>query len=144
MNISYQIRSDSIYLKMDNETYFEEEYALAHLLINNVVIINNYWWKKEWSEEAQKATALAVVCNDLFGWGGADAEEIFVDEIQQLYDLWIDDPIYGSDIWCILKRKQEPQEPVFEKIQKNTKYDLTKLSLDEDLSFEERLKRITK
>lgn len=52
--------------------------------------------------------------------------------------------MYGSDIWCILKRKNLPQKPVFDKIQKTEKYDLTKLNFEEDLTFEERLKRITK
>ena len=139
-NISYKINPKYIYCCGD----FEPEHALAHLLINDVIIINEYWWKKEWIEEARKATALGVICNDLFGWGGADAEQICVGELRQLYDLWIDDPVYGSSIWCILKRKRLPQKPVFDSIQEKTKYDLTKLNFEEDLSFEERLKRITK
>jgi hypothetical protein len=130
--------------KPEKELNFEEEFGLAHLLINGVIFVTNHWWEDDWCEEAKKTTGLFVNCNDLFAWGCSDDEEIEVKELRQLYDLWIDDPIYGSDIWCILKRKQEPQEPIFDRIQENTKYDLTKLSLDEDLTFEERLKRITK
>lgn len=84
MKIIYTIKPEDIYWEMnwgeyknddgskrypdkpDIETEFEVEFALAHLLINGVVFINNYWWKKEWSEEARKATVLGVNANDVF------------------------------------------------------------------------------
>ena len=98
----------------DDELWQDEiDYKLAHLIINNVIFTNNGWFYAKqgipWKEDA---VSLHVNCNDIFAWGGADAEDITHDEIHELYAMWRKDPGYGPAAWCIKKRKMMPQPPV--------------------------------
>ncbi len=85
------------------------EYKLAHLLINDVIFCNNGWFFESWQVDH---VSLHVNCNDVFAWGCADSEDIKYSEIPELYDMWLKDPLWGSTVWCIKKRKIMPQKPV--------------------------------
>jgi len=103
--------------KPETEQVFENDKALAHLLINDVVMLNSYWWKRRgddtrWTEDESKAIAVAVVCNDVFAWACADAEPLPYDEIETLYKAWRFDPDYGVIKWCCAQRNQKPQKPL--------------------------------
>ena len=111
------------------ESVFEENMALALLLINSVIFLNDHWWKKDWPEDAKAKTSLNVNCNDIFAWGCADAEEMDYEDLESLYDHYIKDPMFGSAVWCIKKRKQMPQPPVYKDIQKAGIWNLDELEL---------------
>lgn len=96
----------------DKEMEFEEERALALLLVNDVIFLNDHWWEDDWPEGAKKVTSLNVSCNDVFAWGCSDAEEMPHDELKNLYRMWRKDPEWGAAVWCMLQRKQMPQKPV--------------------------------
>lgn len=113
----------------DVEMVFEEEAALAHLLMNEVVFLNSHWWKEEWPEEARKRTSLNVNCNDVFAWGCADAESMLHDDIENLYRMWLKDPAWGSAVWCMIRRNQMPQKPVEKRIRDAGIWDLDALKL---------------
>ena len=103
---------------------FEEDMALAHLIMNGVIFTNSHHWEKEWPEAAREATALCVLCNDVFAWGTADAETIAHHEIQELYAYWEKDFVWGTAIWAIRNRKCKPQKPVEDLIRKACIWDI--------------------
>lgn len=115
--------------KPAQEQMFEESMALARLLAHEVIFLNSHWWEETWPEEARKQVALCVNCSDVFAWGCADAEGLLYDEIQDLYDHWIKDPSWGAAVWCVKKRKEMPQKPVFDAIQKAGIWNLEEMNL---------------
>ena len=126
----------TIYPKLqlkNGKVIFDENHALAYLLSEKFVFINSFWWKKEshnWSEDACNMTSLNVICNDVFSWGCADSEEVAFDEIEDLYEHVEKDSSYGSVIWCIKKRNEYPQEPIYDMIKNYGIWDLDLMNLD--------------
>ena len=116
--------------KPDVEVKFEEEMALALLLINGVVFLNSNWWEDTWPDEAKKTFSINVNTNDVFAWGCADAEGLKFDELQEVYDYWKKDPLHGTAIWAIKKHSMLPQKPIYDRIQKGGIWDLDKMGLD--------------
>ena len=53
-------------------------------------------------------------------------------ELQDLYDHWEKDKEWGPAVWCIKKRKQLPQRPVLEAIERAGIWDLRSLGLGEN------------
>lgn len=123
---------------------FNDELALALLLINDEVFTNSYWWKFKdlgpwnpetrrcesipkkdatWTEEESKLISVHVNCNDIFAWGCADSEDLPHDEIENLYRMWRADPTWGSAKWCAIRRKQKPQGPVIKAMQEAGAWD---------------------
>ena len=92
---------DKVYLA---ENRFETELALAALLANQVIFLHTHHWMEDWPEDAKKTTALCVNCDNVFAWACSDTENITIDELQGLYDLWVKDRAWGSAIWCSIKR----------------------------------------
>jgi hypothetical protein len=95
------------------ETMFEVDKALAVLLAEDVIFLNTNWWEKTWPEDAKKTFAVCVNCNDIFAWACADAEQVLYDDVESIYKYYKKDPVWGTAIWCILKRNMMPQHPVY-------------------------------
>ena len=121
--------------EIDKEIIFEESIALGHLLINEVIFINDHWWEDEWPEKAKKSISLNVNCNDVFMWGCADAEELPYSELENLYNMWKKDPVWGSVVWCMIRRELMPQKPVEDIIKKMGIWDLKALKLKKNNSY---------
>jgi hypothetical protein len=111
----------------------EIEIVLALLLINEVVFINDSWYEKDWPEEAKRQIRILVSCNDIFAWGCSDAESIEYGELFDLYEFWRKDPGWGGAIWCMIKRKELPQEPVAKYIKQAGIWDLQALKAEHGL-----------
>lgn len=139
--------------KPDKEMIFEEEAALAHLLLNEQVFVNSHWWKfskggsdeggkwkavpredATWTEEESKMISFNVICNDVFAWGCSDAETLPYDEIKSLYRMWRKDPAWGSAVWCMIQRKEMPQRPVEKRIREAGIWDLDLLKGDHGMN----------
>lgn len=105
-NISEQFRSK------DGNVKYDSEAPLAALLNAGVIFLNTHWWMESWPEEARKTASLNVGCNDVFAWGCADAEEVTIHEMNDLFDHYVKDPDWGAAVWCMKKRKLMPQPPV--------------------------------
>lgn len=103
---------------------------LSVLLSASVVFVNAWHWKDEWPDEAKRATALCVNCNDIFVWGCADGEDMFYADIADVYAHWRKDSDWGSSVWCIKRRKKMPQKPVENMIRKAAIWDLDSMGLD--------------
>lgn len=103
----------------DEEGEFNIEYALATLLLNDVIVLNSFWKNKHWKTDVYigKALPISVKCDGVFSYNAKDTELIAYFEIQSLYDHWVKDPIWGPAIFCIKKRKTQPLESVYHKIQ---------------------------
>lgn len=97
-------------------TEFDEELALAHLLMNSVLIVNEWWWKEDWPPEAQKSFALAVNTNDIFCYG-ADAVPLNYDELEDLYTHWYQDPVWGYTVWAAKKLNLMPLKRITDRIE---------------------------
>lgn len=121
------ITDDSVYWIMDwgknpekppQETIFEPEQALARLLAEEIVFLNDHRYKDDWPEAARKRPSLNVICNDIFAWACSDAETIDYDDIQGVYDAWLENHEFGPAKWCAIKRNIKPQAPVIEAMKK--------------------------
>jgi hypothetical protein len=119
---------------LEPEMVFEEPMALAHLLMNEVVFLNSHWWKHDWPDEAKKVTSINVNCNDVFAWGCADAEPMMHEDIESLYRMWKKDPQWGASVWCILRRNEMPQKPVYDAIKKAGIWDLDQMGLGQNVT----------
>lgn len=59
--------------------------------------------------------SLFVLCNDLFAWGCADAEDLPDDHIHVLAALIEQDTTgWASQKWCCIRRNMQPQRPIVE------------------------------
>lgn len=128
---------------ISEEMIFDDNEALAHLLAKGQVFINNHWWMKEnelnedekhkaWPEEACRTFSINVNCNDVFAWGCADAEEMMEDELEDVYQHYHKDPSWGAAVWCIKKRGELPQKPVYNAIMKAGIWNLDEMGLREN------------
>lgn len=130
----------------DFEEEFDGEKALAVLLLEDVVFLNNHWWlsasrstkfykeppENPWPEDACNTFSISVNCNDIFAWACADAEECYFDELQDLFNHWKKDKTWGSAVWCIKKRNQLPQKPVYDSIMKTGIWDLDNIVTNQE------------
>ena len=123
------------------ELIFQPGDALAYLLAADQVFLNDFWWMgrkhnpdNSWPEEATKVFSVNANCNDVFAWGCADAENINYGELEDLYNHYTVDDIWGTAVWCIKKRGIMPQEPVEKAIRNAGIWDLDSLGLKENPS----------
>lgn len=119
--------------KPEKEPQFEQEPALALLLLNEVIFLNSNWWEHCWPEGAKKTTALCVDCSDVFMWGCADAETITLDELEELFGWWEKDEQWGAAVWCMIKRREMPQRPVEDRIRQRGMIDLDAVQAEHNL-----------
>lgn len=99
-----------------------ESLALARLLIDDIVFANEreYIWE---GKVRGSTTLLYVVCNDIFAWGCADAQDLPNNEIPNLYKMHMADKEWGSAKWCCIQRQQQPQPPVVSGMKKSGSWD---------------------
>lgn len=121
-----------VYYDVNGEQCFNEEYALAILLLSDAVFLNDHWWKKEdgWPEDACKTSSLNVNTSDVLAWGCADAEGITWKELQDVYEYWLKDPADGTVIWFCKKVNMMPQKPVADAIRKAGIWDIDAMGLE--------------
>lgn len=117
----------------DRETRFEAEQGLALLLLNEMVFLNSHHWEDEWPAEARAAAYLGVNCNDVFAWGCADAEGASYADLEAVYLHWRKDPVWGTAVWCMIKRREMPQRPVEKYIRDAGIWDLDALVVEHGL-----------
>lgn len=113
---------------------FDQERALAFLLMENVCFLNtrcyvrNDWQEKEkWRLSENPTTVVYVNCNDVFAWATGDADDLYSDDLvpieggdedvrrNELYDLLslhLEDRMWGSVKWVAIKRNIAPQSPM--------------------------------
>lgn len=113
----------------DDEYLFDEDNALALLLLKGVVFVNNHWWEEDWPEDSRESFGIYVSCNDIFAWACSGAEELKHKDLEDLYNHWEKDPDWGSAIWCIKKRGEMPQRPIYERIQALGIWNLDEMNL---------------
>lgn len=66
---------------------------------------------------------LYVSCNDIFAWGCSDEEILPNDQINTLYNMWLEDKTWGSIKWCCLQRNMKPQKSVENDMKLNGAWD---------------------
>jgi hypothetical protein len=109
-------------------TRYMEDVILARLIDEEVIMINSRhyvegsWediksgkWDGRTGEVSKDATIVAFVkCSDIFAWGCADNECVSMKELPELWNLHKDPALkgWGSAIWCMKKRNEQPQPPV--------------------------------
>jgi hypothetical protein len=134
----HEIPEEGIIVKGKYNGKEEIEYgkALAVLLLEDKVILNNHWWIEEWDEEFKKLFSINLNCSDVFAWGCADTESFVFSELEDVFNHYEKDNNWGTEVWCIKKRNMLPQQPVFDKIQKDGIWDLTQMNLEKNPSWE--------
>lgn len=109
---------------------FDERAALAALLLAEKVFLN----ARHWCETDKEHIAVCVNCNDVFAWGCADAEDLPYAEIENVWRMWRKDPAWGTDVWCIQRRKEMPQKPVEKAIREAGIWDLDAMGLEPNVT----------
>jgi len=119
------------YIDTNNEVemVLEEHQALALFIQEEIILINTHWYKADWNKEQKKTLSMGVNCSDIFAWGCADSETIYLKDIDTLWQYYSKDPKWGPTLWCINKRKELPQKPVYKNIQADGIWNLDKLPL---------------
>lgn len=120
--------------KPEKETMFEENIALAILLLTNTVFLNSHWWMKSegWPEDAAETTSLNVNTNDVLAWGCADAYSMKYNDIQEVYEYWEKDPVNGTAVWYCKKMNMMPQPPVADSIRRAGVWDIDNMGLQKN------------
>lgn len=59
---------------------------------------------------------LCMICSDVFAWACSDAEEITVEELDEIYAYYEEDPKYGLTYWICKRRQMQPQKPLADRI----------------------------
>lgn len=107
-----------VFFKVDGEEYCNNELALSILLQNNVLFANSREYSQNGKWEGH-TVVLFVICNDIFAWGGADAQDLPLSEVGLLYKMWDKDNKWGSAKWCCIRRNEKPQKPVVDAMKKD-------------------------
>jgi hypothetical protein len=98
------------------EIYFDEDEAILQLLSERVLFSNFRTYSSDDKKLANdgKTIILFMICNDVFAWSCADAEDVSsTEDLKSLYDYCEKYGAWeGSAIWVCMKRKQKPQIPV--------------------------------
>lgn len=105
--------------------HFWESTALGWLMLKEVC---HMWW-----DEDERQLGIYVKCNDVFAWACSDSEPIHYNEIRELYDFVLKDEKWGSTMWCVKKRKEMPQPPCVDLIEKSGIWDFQKLKTEWEL-----------
>jgi hypothetical protein len=94
---------------------FEED-MLAVLLQKEILFCNQRYYSQNRDGKSEGETiVLFVICNDSFCYA-ADAEDLPLDEIPNLYKLVMEHGDWGALKWCALKRNEKPLSRVVEKM----------------------------
>lgn len=131
---------DDVFLEYEDKEkrkvrFCVEEKALEILLHENILFANSantVDWDKWIPDEANpgkykhtdtykiggETVVLFVNCNDLFWWACADAEDLTLSEVPELYMMWKNDKNWGVSKWCCKKRNMQPQLPIREDMKK--------------------------
>ena len=121
-----EINEDEFYYGKDNK-YFNEEQALAWLLVQGYLFANTGWFGE--GEEKTATVVLFLNCNDTFMWGCADGESVTRKEIRSLYEAIKNDKKWGSTKWVCKKRNEKPQYPIIYDMNKDGSWDAHMSSL---------------
>ncbi len=115
---------DKVFFTIDGKEYCNDELALSILLKNDILFCNERRYAEYNNDKLLGSTiVLFVLCNDIFSWGCADAEDLPMNEIPHLYKMWKADEKWGPAKWCCLRRKEKPQYPVAEAMKKDGSWD---------------------
>ena len=116
---------------MNDDEFFDEELALSVLLKDGILFFNerDYHFK---GEKSGTTTVLFVICNDIFSWGCADAEDLPNNQIKSLYEYHLKDKTWGSTKWCCIKRNEKPQAPCVKMMKEDESWDGVMESLPEN------------
>lgn len=107
---------DSIVIKHNDadgkeDNYFDENEALACLLVAQVAFCNQRKYVCLDGTSEKSTTVIFMSCNDVFAWGCADGEDLINDDIEPLFKMWHADKQYGYVRWVCIKRNEKPQAP---------------------------------
>ena len=114
-----QLSVEYIWETEGGETYFCANNAIIRLLQDNMLFCNFRAYSRNPRFDKETIVLFAIV-NDVFAWGGADAEAVESDaDLEELTRLHLDDPTFGVIKWVCRKRKMQPQAPLVELIKTN-------------------------
>lgn len=123
----------AFYTDSDGIERCDIEIALSELLRDGVVFANERNYCREKNGKSEGSTiVLFVICNDIFVWGCADAEDLPIEEVGNLYKMHKADDLWGVAKWCCHRRIEKPQPPVEKMMRKDGSWDAAMENLPEN------------
>jgi len=110
--------------------YVKESKVLSYLLDQHILFANTRKYLELDGEEMPATIVLFLNCNDLFGWGVADAENITCAELGDIYKACFEPD--GLDKWVCIRRNMKPQRAVIENMKKAGTWDEAMENLPEN------------
>lgn len=104
--------------------------VISILIHEDKIHFNDHQWQKEWFAEHRNLVYIGVNCNDVFAWGCSASEEASYRDLYEIWDYWKKDPELGHWVWCIKKRNEMPQKPVYDYIMQRGIWDLDSMGLE--------------
>ena len=102
------------YFDIKGEIVPNEVAMAAKLLDDHVLTVDCHNYCDDDGGIAGKTLTLFLQCNDVFAWACADSEAVTLDELPDLFKLYMDNPDCGEIQWICIKRNQKPQLPVID------------------------------
>lgn len=114
----------AFFISPEGEQLFLKEIAVIQLL-------NSLWLFVHDAdlEDDEPTIGLSLSVNDVFGWGGVDCEPVPLESLPDLYRAWRNDTEYGPIRWCCIRRGEQPQKPVADRMKKAGAWDAAMESL---------------
>ncbi len=106
--------------KIEEEIYFNKEQAIMVLMNEGVLYINS---------APDGIATFYLNCGETFYLDMEDIEQIPLNEIENLYNMWIRDSGWGPTVWCIQYRKQKPLKLFYDIIQSEGIWNLNEMGL---------------
>lgn len=134
--MSFEIVKESIqrayWYDINGKKEPDENSMLAKLLDENILFANSFAYAYSDGVLRGRTITLFVLCNDVFAWATADAEDITIEELPQLFEMYEKNPKCASTQWVCVKRNEKPQEPMIKWLKENNGWNETLEALPEN------------
>lgn len=121
--------NETPFYEIDGEEFCDHEEALADLLRAGILFVGELKYDRG-EHDRGKTCCLFMLCSDTFAWGGADAEDLPVDQVGPLWKAHKACPKWGSTRWVCSRRGMQPQSPIRRDMKRDGDWDDAMAALD--------------
>lgn len=102
---------------------------LKILLDTGDLFVSSNWGNTHWPVDAQRTFSFALNMNDTFAYASADCQEMYFDQLEEVYAYWLAGGGTGLMVWSMKERGEWPIQPVLERIRRGGVWDVDQLGI---------------